>query len=376
VVVVGQMYSVLPLYPAMGGSFGIAPQAVAITSTAFGLAYAAGFLVAGPLADRYGSRTMITTGLGITAVTTALVATAPTLDVAVVLRVLQGLGAATFAPAAFLYIAHHVRPGRRSVVLSAVTSGMLAAAVVMQVVAQTVSAALNWQAVFLLTAPVLAVLTATATATLLPGERARTTSMTASFRIMPRLLTQPRLLTLYLATVTLLGAFVALYTTISLAGPSGVAGRPGALLALRASALPAMILVPMLAFWLARYAAQFRVVAGLAVAALASLVAAGLGTSTVALAGALLVVVAGLVLAAPAMVEVVGGAAGTNRGTATALYAFAMFTGGSLGGQAVSALVGLGFTGLMHSVAGVLGVGTLLAAVSVRQSHDRQAHST
>jgi MFS family permease len=56
VLVVGQMYTVLALLHPMATSLGAMPEGVTWTATAFGFAYAAGFLVIGPLTDRYGPR--------------------------------------------------------------------------------------------------------------------------------------------------------------------------------------------------------------------------------------------------------------------------------------------------------------------------------
>ncbi|MEU9014539.1 hypothetical protein AB0D12_33245 [Streptomyces sp. NPDC048479] len=49
-----QMYAVLALLHPMATSFGAAPGPATWTATAFGFAYAVGFLLAGPLSDRFG----------------------------------------------------------------------------------------------------------------------------------------------------------------------------------------------------------------------------------------------------------------------------------------------------------------------------------
>lgn len=368
VLVVGQSYVVLALYAPMADTFGVDPAAVTWTSTAFGFAYAVGFLVAGPLSDRLGPRTMIIGCMMATSVTTALVPAASSLGPAVGLRVLQGLTASMFAPAAYSYAATHLRPERRAMALSFVSSSLLAAAIIMQIAAQVVAGALNWQAVFLLCVPLFVLLALASWFVLQPSPPGHGTSVLAAFGAMPRLVAKPRLATLYLAAMALLGGFVAVYTTISLVGPSSVADDPGSLLALRASSLPAMLLIPLASPLLARIKPLARSVIGLGLAALAVLGAAFLDASPVGLAIALLIFVAGIVTAAPAIVEVVGAVAGAARGSATALYAFAMFAGGSIGTQLVGGLTGMGFSRLLLAIACVLGVGALLALASARRS--------
>ncbi|WP_327328110.1 MFS transporter [Streptomyces sp. NBC_01210] len=59
----GQMYTVLALLHPMAASFGTTPGQATWTATAFGFAHATGFLLAGPLSDRFGSRAVITARL-------------------------------------------------------------------------------------------------------------------------------------------------------------------------------------------------------------------------------------------------------------------------------------------------------------------------
>ncbi|CAM5642583.1 MULTISPECIES: MFS transporter [Streptomyces] len=367
VLVVGQLYTVLALYHSMARGFGVPASSVAWTSTAFGFAYAFGFLVAGPLSDRLGPRKAITICLIATAATTALVPAATTLAVAVTFRALQGLTAALFAPAAYAYATTHIRPQRRAAALSVVAASLLAAAVIMQVAAQLIGAALGWRAVFLLCALAFLVLAAFSWRILLPAAAHRTVRMRDAFAAMPRLLTTPRLTVLYLGAMTLLGGFVAVYASIALVGPRAVTGSPGALLALRASSLPAMVAVPLAAPLLARTSPVRRIAAAMTTAALAVLAAGFAAASPVGLAVAVFVFVTAVLVAAPAYVEAIGAHAGAHRGSATALYAFAMFIGGSVESQLVGNFSHLGFFPIVIGVSAVLGVGALLGFVSVRR---------
>ncbi|SEB30484.1 MFS transporter [Streptomyces melanosporofaciens] len=310
VLVVGQMYTVLAMLHPMADSWATTSGQVTWTATAFGFAYATGFLVAGPLADRYGPRAVISTGLVAATIATAAVSAAPHLAWGIALRVLQGLTAATFTPAAFAYVAHHIAPHRRGIALTCVTSGMLAAAVLMQIGAQAVEAALGWRAVFLLSAALIAL-------GLLPVRRilhstpSRQTSggLLQAFAAMPRLLRRPRLVALYASTMTLMAAFVAVYTAVAIAGPPGIAGRSSAIMTLRASALPAMVAIPLLASVLQRFPAPLRIVLAMAVAAVTVAAGSLLGGHTLLLALALLLFVAAVAAAAPAVVETVNATA-------------------------------------------------------------------
>lgn len=256
VLMVGQMYTVLALLHPMATALGTTPEQVTWTATAFGFAYAAGFLLAGPLSDRYGSRAVITAGLVAATAATLAVSAAPDLPTAIALRSVQGLTAATFAPSALSYVVHHIAPQRRGTALTCITSAMFAAAVLLQIGAQAVSAGLGWRAVFWLSAALMALSLIPVGRVLRPTLRHDTGGgLLQAFAAMPRLLRRPRLVALYLSTVALMSAFVAVYTAVAIAGPPGVAGNSSAILALRVGALPALVAVPLLSVVFQRLAA-------------------------------------------------------------------------------------------------------------------------
>ncbi|TXS35496.1 MFS transporter [Streptomyces sp. uw30] len=370
VLMVGQMYTVLALLRPMAAALGTTSGQATWTATAFGFAYAAGFLLAGPLSDRYGSRAVITTGLVAATAATLAVGAAPDLTWAVALRIVQGLTAATFAPSALSYVVHHIAPQRRGIALTCITSGMFAAAVIMQIGAQAVAAGLGWRAVFWIGAALMALSLIPVRRVLQPTLRHGSGGgLRQAFAAMPRLLGCPRLVALYLSTVALMASFVAVYTAIAIAGPPGIAGNSSAVLALRASALPALVAIPVLAPVLQRLAAPLRTVLAFAPAALAVAAGSFLGGHTVALAIALLLFVAAVAAAAPAVVETINAGAAHARGAAVALYGCSMFIGASLGPQLTGALTGLGFAGILRVVAATLSLGVLLALPALRRRH-------
>ncbi|WP_138909781.1 MFS transporter [Streptomyces chryseus] len=368
VLIVGQLYTVLPVLGLLADSWSTTASAAGWTTTAFGFGYAAGFLFWGPLSDRFGRRNLIVLGLLLTALTTAAVAAAPNLAVGCTIRVVQGLSAATFAPPAFAYIAERIEPHRRVAAMTWLTSSFLSAGVLGQVFSQTVADALGWRAVFLMCAAGM-IGGALLLRTVLDADRtAATTSSLDAYRAMGRLLTKPSLVLLLLATVTLLCGFVAVYTGLQVAGPAGLAGDPDTMLLLRASSLPAMVLVPLVTPFLVRLPAAGRVVGALLLAATVSagsaLLSRGGDIDVVLLAALLFVFVFGIAVTAPALVEAIGSQAGPARGAAVALYTFALFIGASVGPQLATA-AGNSST-VFAVIAGVLGTGAVLAALGHR----------
>ncbi|MGX1881270.1 MFS transporter [Streptomyces sp. NPDC055287] len=368
VLIVGQLYTVLPVLGLLADSWSTTAAAAGWTTTAFGFGYAAGFLFSGPLSDRFGRRKLIVLGLFLTALTTAAVAAAPNLAVGCTIRVVQGLSAATFAPPAFAYIAERIEPSRRVAAMTWLTSSFLSAGVLGQVYSQSVADAAGWRTVFLICALGMIGGALLLRAVLDEDRISATGSSLDAYRAMARLLTKPSLALLLLTTVTLLCGFVAVYTGLQVAGPDSLAGNPDTMLLLRASSLPAMVLVPLVTPFLVRLPAVNRVVGALLLAAVVSagsaLLSSGGDINVVLLAALLFVFVFGISVTAPALVEAIGSQAGPARGAAVALYTFALFIGASVGPQLATAAGD--YSTVFTVIAGVLGTGALLAALGHR----------
>lgn len=367
VVGVGQTYTVIPLMPAMARDWGIAASSTAWLSTGFSLSFAVGFLFAGPAADRYGPRRVILAGLLCAALSTLLVTFAQSLPAAVAFRCLQGVTVAAVGPTAMAYVAEHADPRRRPVALGAMSSGGLAAAVLMQVAAQALAPA-GWRAIFFASSAVMLLLFVAVLVGLRADTAERANTMRTALISLPRLLARPRLLAFYAAASTLLGSLVILYTAIEIAGPPAVADDPTALLVLRASSLPAVVVAPLLTGVAARFSARTKAVFALGLATLGAAAAGLVGDDVVLLTLALLLYVAGIAVAAPNLVELIHAAAPDAIGAATALYTAALFIGTSIGPQIAGATTSGGFAAAALTGAAVLVVGALAVCATAGRS--------
>ncbi|MFD5808878.1 MFS transporter [Rhodococcus aetherivorans] len=365
VTAVGQMYSVLALLPQMAASFDVNPAHVTATSTVFGVAYAVGFLAAGPLASRFGSHTVMSVGLCTAAVTTLLAALPSTLLLELIARAGQGCAAAAFAPAAFTYIAENIDPRQRLLALSCLTSGFLGAAAVVPVAAQVIAVAAGWRAVFVLGAGALAV-AAVVVVVFVPRARAiRHPRGARLFGVLVTILGRWRLVALFGASATFLGGYVSVFTTISLVGPPSVAGNPEALQVLRLITVPALLVIPFLGRVLRRWRPARRGAAALGVAAMS--VAAGSVSSDylIGLSIAVLLLVAAISATASAIVEsLLVQVRPEETGGATALYGSFTFLGASAGPALASVVSPWGFRIGMLAAAIWLAIGVGLILVS------------
>ncbi|MFC0039280.1 MFS transporter [Actinomadura rayongensis] len=354
-----QLYGAIPLLGAAADDWGTRPGPLTWLVTAFGLGYAAGFLLFGPLSDRLGRRRVMVAGVAATAVTTALVALAPGLAAALVLRVLQGVTIGAFPPVAMAYVGERVAPHRRLLTVTAMTTGFLSSAVVGQLTAQGMLALLGWRSFFGLGAVLFAVAALALRALLLPDVPRPGVSPAAAYRAMPRLLAAPGLRTLYLAVPVVLGSFVAIYTGLQLTGTDGLLG-------LRASALPVILAIPFATPRLARLDPVARTAAALVLAAAGTALIGLLAPGTTLLALLLMAVTAGIGVTAPGMIDLIGSRAGAHRAPAISLFTALMFVGASAGPQLAAALAGRGLTLIAFALAALLAVAAGLVRAARR----------
>ncbi|MCC5578038.1 MFS transporter [Microtetraspora sp. AC03309] len=169
----GHLYGVIPLFDTMSNDWGTSANTLTWLVSAFGFGYASGFLVFGPLSDRYGRRRVIVAGMAATALTTALVAASTGAGTAIALRFVEGATTAAFAPVAFAYIAERIEPRRRGVTMTSVTSAFFASAVIGQLAAKAVADLAGWRTVFLVGGAAFAVMAVVLARVMAPGHRDR-----------------------------------------------------------------------------------------------------------------------------------------------------------------------------------------------------------
>lgn len=140
----------LPAFDAMRADLGLAPgsNAIAGTVTAYFLGLAAGTLVYGPLADRFGRRPTLLASYAVYAVGALASALAPSLTVLLITRLIWGLGAA----GARVVVMAVVRDAYEGEEMSRAISHLMAVFIVVPVFAPTVGAGIvavaSWRWVF------------------------------------------------------------------------------------------------------------------------------------------------------------------------------------------------------------------------------------
>ena len=124
------------------------------TVNAYGIAFAAGIVMAAALGDRFGRRRMFNGGLALFAVASAACAVAPNgLDL-VLARTVQGLGAAVVLPLSLTILTTAFPPDKRGMIVG-VYGGLAGLAVAMgPIVGGLIAQSIDWQWIFWVNVPI------------------------------------------------------------------------------------------------------------------------------------------------------------------------------------------------------------------------------
>lgn len=326
-----QAYVTIPLMPEIAAAWHVEQSAAAWATSVFAIAYACGSLLSGPLAEHYGRRTAIWTSLAALSVATLAVPLAGGPTGGLTMRAVQGLAAGVFAPVVYAYFGERLPAQRVALALTVVSCALGGTLVAGQLAAQLLESLLGWGAVFWVSAPLLAAGAVAARMVMLP-DAPRDGNRAGGGFAFGKVLSSGRLIPLFVTALIVLGGVTAVYTGVQLYGPESL-GDPDAMFALRASALPALVVAVLAASKLAGIPPTRRAAGSLALAGLGMGAAALAGDSTLVLGIALFAAMVGVATAGPALVQAVGGAAGADRATGIAVYSFLLNLGAGIGAQ-------------------------------------------
>jgi MFS family permease len=365
--VLSQLYLAIPLAPIIAEVLGRGGSATAAAlGTTYALAYGLGFLIFGPLSDRYGRKPILVPGMAVLAIVTAGLAAAPSLPVLALLRTVQGLVAASFSAVALAYIGEALPPRWRSTGIGAMSTAFLSAGILGQVYAQAVADALGHHWVFGLAAPAF-MIAALAIAVILiePLRSGEPASLTEKYRALITLAVRRELALVNAASFSVLLSFVGMYAALGgLLQTQFRLDHTGVLL-VRLAGLPAMLLAPV-AGWLAgRYGATRVAVAGFLLAAVGLLAEALSAGALLGLVIASMIFVLGIATIIPSTIALVGNRGGSSRAGALAVNGLVVFAGASCG--PLVAQLPISFSGLMLGLAVLLMIGAGLVALSTRR---------
>ena len=140
----------LPSMQEWGALFGAGQAQVQLTFSGFVVAFGVFQLVYGPLSDRYGRKGVLMTGLALMALGSLVAALAPSLDVLIVARVIQGAGSAAGTVVGRAMVQDRFQGPERTKVMAYIGMAMGLSPPLAAIVGGQLHVRLGWQANFIL----------------------------------------------------------------------------------------------------------------------------------------------------------------------------------------------------------------------------------
>ncbi|MDY8023550.1 MFS transporter [Paenibacillus polymyxa] len=373
VVVMSSLYVTIPLLPFFAKVFGKTLAEAALPGSIFSLGFAAGCLVYGGLSDRFGRKQVIVTGLlALTIISLSLSLTSQ-YSVLVILRLLQGLAAATFSPVALAYAVDMFPAEKRVTAIGFISTGFLVAGIAGQVFSIVISEQMGWNTVFRMLG-VLYAITFLIVLFFLPKTPSpqRGVRIWAAFSQLGTVLRSYPLWLTYTVAFVLLMSFVSMYTVLGsyLSGPEfGLNSRQ--MLYVRSAGIIGMLLSPFAGKLGQKFGVHIILRTALIIAIL-SLALMGMSHSLIAIVVLSVCFVSGIALSVPSLIAIVGQLGGAARAIAVSLYTFVLFAGTSLAPTLSIRLMGNGGNQMttFMLLAAVLSLGFIASLLICRQQND------
>ncbi|GAA0491471.1 MFS transporter [Salinibacillus aidingensis] len=131
--IASNLYTMLPIQAYLADTYFISLEATSMASFCFIFFYAWGLLTFGILADRYDEKKILTYGMLILSILTLIIPFAPTYSFFLAARALQGILAASFAPAAFSYVFRNFEGKTQTISIALINTGFLFAGIFGQI---------------------------------------------------------------------------------------------------------------------------------------------------------------------------------------------------------------------------------------------------
>lgn len=375
-VVLSCMYVTIPLVTVLSDIFHKNITQVAWLASSYSICYAVGCLLYGPFSDRYGRKVFLVTSISLLTVITFAIGFIDNFYILLILRGLQGLISAAFAPISLVYAGEMFPPEKRLTAVGFVSSGLLMAGVVGQVYSGLVNELWGWQAIFFLLGT-LYFLTLILIIFFLPKDEMTRphVHMLEAFKKMTLLGKQTQLLLAFCITFSLLLSLVGMYTILGSYLSNQFGLTENEILFVRAAGIIGMLLSLFAGRLAQKLGTILTLKTGLALAA-AGLFGIGVSPSLPFIIFTSIIFVLGIATANPIVISIVSQLAGHSKGSAVSFNAFILFVGASTGPLLALTLIEMGVYVLSFSVLGCILLVGFFLSFFIKMTHSVQVTAT
>jgi MFS transporter, YNFM family, putative membrane transport protein len=358
-VVFSDMYLTQPILPLLSAEFGVPPATAGLSVSAVVLLIALASTAYGPLSDTLGRKPVMVWSCALLALPTLLCALAPSFELLLLCRALQGLCIPGLTAVAVAYLGELVGPAGLGRAVGGWIAANVAGGLTGRVASGVITDLAGWRAAFV-TFAALTLLCAALLALALPRDRpGESGGWLQAYRAMFAHVGDRRLRLAFLIGGALFFGFLGIFTYL----PYYLTGAPfnlsPALVAFAyVSYLAGVIVSPLAGRLSARFTRRALIGVGLLVAMLG--ICLTLVPSTPLVVASLFVLCTGMFTAQGVAPALVNSLAPRAKGGAGALYLVSYYVGGTLGGVVPGlAWQALGWPGVVATCLGALGVALL-----------------
>lgn len=356
VAIISDIYVAQPILPLLSANFGVTPTVASLAVSLNILALSFALLIYGPLSDYLGRKpVMVSTGF-LLVIPTALISITDNFTTFLILRAVQGLFVAGIAAIAMAYITEEFPPARVSRIMGIYISAMVASGLLGRVCSGVLSGLFGWRVTFI-TFSLMNLLGACLMLYYLPASRnfKRNAGIFASYSGMLGHFKNRRLVGAFLIAFALFFTFTGTFTYITFYLSAPPFNLSTVVLGLIFLTYVTGVISPFAGAASGRLGRSKVIGFGLSLVMLGILITLIKSLPLIILG--LVLVCTGLFTTQPAASAMVGDNAAVGKGSATSLYLFFYYTGGSVGA------VLPGFFWLSHGWPGV--VAFSLAAIII-----------
>lgn len=207
------LYSTQPLFPVFVKEFSVSPVVASLSLSLTTLSLAFGLLVFGSLSEAWGRKKLMAISLVVASSLTLIVAIAPTFELLMLLRILQGIVFAGVPSIAMAYLGEEIEGNSLGVAMGLYISGNTIGGLAGRIIIGTLSDLFSWESaiVFLGTISMIASL---AFVFLLPSSRhfvSRPLALKSLFQSLLAHVKDPLLVPLFFIAFFMMGGFVTVY---------------------------------------------------------------------------------------------------------------------------------------------------------------------
>ncbi|HOV78922.1 MAG TPA: MFS transporter [Bacillota bacterium] len=328
--IISDIYIAQPILPLLSASFGVSPTVAALAVSLNIFALSSALLVYGPLSDYLGRKpVMVATGF-LLSIPTVLISFTDNFSAFLVLRAVQGLFAAGIAAIAMAYITEEFPPGKVGKAIGVYISSMVASGLFGRVFGGVLAGLFRWQTAFL-TFGILNFAGTLLILRFLPASKnfKRNTGLFDSYSGMFNHFKNRRLVGAFIIAFALFFTFTGSFSYVTFYLSAPPFNLSTVVLSLIFLVYVTGVISPVAGALSSRIGRRPVIAFGLA--ATATGITLTLVKFLPAVVAGLLLLCAGLFSAQPAASALVGDNASTGKGSATSLYLFFYYTGGSLG---------------------------------------------